>query len=367
MTKVGDTINSRWKLIEELSSDSGQGNTFLAIDSHGLCNGPHVVKLLKVQDPKALARFEKEIKACLALQHPNIVRVVDSAYQNTPTPYLVTEYCSGRALTAEKIGNLSTIERLRMFEYICVAIAHAHREGVIHRDIKPGNIFLENSDSLIPIVGDFGLCFFKGDKNAERQTPIIGESIGNWEFGPPEGHLGRQNSPDESFDVYNLGKLLYWLLSGGRTLYREYFDKPEFDLRKDGADHVVHLAYEFIAKSVTENPARPYATAATMLDDVKELLVFAENDGRYLDCALPQSCVFCRVGNYDWQFLGTQDNDRFQFAEYGLSFHEPQVVVYPRVLFGRCGHCGNVQQFRLDDRVKRSSEWKNVPPSPHAR
>jgi hypothetical protein len=122
-----------------------------------------------------------------------------------------------------------------------------------------------------------------------------------------------------------------------------------------------------MTKSVTEDPTRRYATAAKMYEDVKELVVFVENDGRYLDCALHQSCVFCRVGNYNWQFLGAHDNDRFQFAEYGLSFHEPQVVVYPRVLFGNCGRCGNVQQFRLDDRVKRSSEWKNVPPSPHAR
>jgi serine/threonine protein kinase len=121
MVKVGDIINSRWELIEELSNDSRQGNTFLAIDSHRFYNGPHVVKLLKVQAPEALSRFEKEIRACLALRHPNIVKVVDSAYENAPTPYLVTEYCSGRALTAEKIGNLPTIERLRMC-FVALAI-----------------------------------------------------------------------------------------------------------------------------------------------------------------------------------------------------------------------------------------------------
>jgi serine/threonine protein kinase len=365
MTKVGETINSRWKLVDELSKDTGQGNTFLVVDGQNPDdNTKYVIKLLKVEDPKALARFEKEIRASFALKHRNIVKVKDSAYEDTPIPYLVTEYCSGKALTAEKIRNLPTIERLRIFEYICEAITHAHREGVIHRDIKPDNIFLENSDSLIPIVGDFGLCFFKDDKDAQRQTASR-ESMGNWQFGSPE-RSRREDHPSSSFDVYQLGKLLYWLLSNGVILDREDYDVPYFDLRKDGAEHALYLAYEVFAKSVTKDPGHRYQTAAQMLDDVKELVMFAESDGRYLDCAIPQSCLFCRVGNYDWEFLGTQDNDRYQFAEYGLSVHQIPVVPSPRILFGKCGRCGNVQQFRLDDRVKRSSEWTNVPRSPHA-
>lgn len=85
MTKVGDTINSRWKLVEELSSDSGQGNTFLAVDSrNNHDSAKYVVKLLKVENPKTLARFEKEIRASFALKHRNIVKVKDSAYEDTP-------------------------------------------------------------------------------------------------------------------------------------------------------------------------------------------------------------------------------------------------------------------------------------------
>lgn len=366
MSKVGDTINSRWKLVQELSSDSGQGKTFLVVDAINPDDSTkYVIKLLKVEDQKTLARFEKEIRSSLSLKHRNIIKVKDSAYKDTPTPYLVTEYCSGHALTAEKISNLQAIERLRMFEYICEAIAHAHREGVIHRDIKPANIFLENSDSLIPIVGDFGLCFFKDDQNTERQTAIR-ESIGNWEFGPPEGHMGRQKSPDESFDVYTLGRLLYWFLSSGITLYREYFERPEFDLRKDSSDHLIHLAYEVIANSVTEDSARRYSSAANMLQDVKELVVLAESDARYLDCALLQTCVFCRAGAYSWKYLGTASDDRYQLEWYGLRFDRNNtVVVYPLVLIGTCGRCGNIQQFRLDKENNLTSKWKNLPPSPY--
>ena len=365
MTKVGDIINSRWSVVKELSTASGQGNTFLVVDDQGSTDETqYVIKLLRVKDPKALARFGKEIKASFALKHPNIISVKDSAYENTQTPYLVTEYCSGRNLTAEKIRDLPTIERLRIFEYVCEAIAHAHQQGVIHRDIKPDNIFLKSTDSFIPIVGDFGLCFFKDDNITERPTAPTSESMGNWQFGPPE-RSRREEHPSGSFDVYQLGKLLYWLLSGGVILDREYYDKPYFDLRKDGADHVVHMAYETFAKSVTEDPARRYPTATEMLDEVKELVVFAEDDGRYLDCVLPQACGFCRIGAYAWKYLGTHANDRYQLEWYGLRFDRSNItVVYPLLLIGTCGRCGNIQQFRLDKENKLSAEWKNLPRSP---
>src|SRR5437867_1609412 len=140
MNAVGDIINSRWRLVEELTSNSGQGNTFLVVDALSGGDTRHVIKLLKVLDPKTLARFASEIRACLALQHPKIVKVIDSKYENTSTPYLVTAHCSGGELNADKIQNLSILERLRMFEQICEAIAFAHSKDVIHRDIKPQNV-----------------------------------------------------------------------------------------------------------------------------------------------------------------------------------------------------------------------------------
>ena len=149
MSEVGDFIGTRWRLTKKLCSDSGQGNTFLAVDDLEPDDSAEFeVKLLKVQDPKALARFEKEIRASLTLQHPNIVRVKDSRYENTAAPYLVTEYCAGGELTAEKIRDLSLTERLRMFQSICEAMAHAHGEGVIHRDIRGLHADKEDNDEL---------------------------------------------------------------------------------------------------------------------------------------------------------------------------------------------------------------------------
>ena len=307
MTRVGDTINGRWKIVEILSSDSGQGNTFLVVDcllGHFNEDRRSVIKLIKVEDPKSLERFRKEIRACLSLQHPNIVEVIDSAFENTPTPYLVMEYCLGGELSADKIKDLSLLERLRMFESICEAIAYAHRSPngpIIHRDIKPRNIFFKDRRSLTPVVGDFGLCFFKDDNNNARATATR-EAVGAWEFRPPEADVGRVDSMSESADVYMLGKLLYWFLSGGEYLVREYYDRDPFELRMGEAGHPLHLAYDVLSKSIKERPEQRYPNAEEMLGDVKGLIRFAESDGRYLDCSLPHACVFCRVGEYSWKY-----------------------------------------------------------------
>jgi serine/threonine protein kinase len=373
MVQIGDLVNDRWKIVEKLPNVSGQGETYLAEDQ--LFSRPvgkrYVIKLLKIQDEKAVARFAKEIKSCISLQHPNIVKVVDSEYEGTLNPYLVTDYCSGGELTAEAVKILPVIERLKAFETICGAIAYAHQAGVIHRDIKPGNIFLESLDSFIPIVGDFGLCYLKSDDPKER--PTENESIGNWEFGPPQGHMGRQESPNESFDVYNLGKLLYWFLSGGVRLYREYFENAQYDLRNDH-DHVIRRSYDVLRKSITEEESSRYTTAVEMLADVRELVMFAESEGKYLDCKLVQKCVFCRIGNYQWRFIPAvyYDNsllrEAFNYKKsrfYGLTFeldeHDTNVDTHPRILFASCDRCGNLQQFRLDKEFKLSSSWENLP------
>jgi serine/threonine protein kinase len=371
MSKVGDTINSRWKLVDELSKDTGQGNTFLVVDGQKPDDSTrYVIKLLRVENPKALARFEREIKSCLALQHPNIVKVKDSAYEDTPTPYLVMEYCSGGELSADKIRDLSLLEKLRMFESICGAVSFAHKSpngAVIHRDIKPGNIFFKDSSSLTPIVGDFGLCFFKEDNKSARDTATR-EAVGAWEFRPPEADVGRVESCSEYSDVYMLGKLLYWFVSGGDVLVREYHKDEPFDLRKRTKAPMIHYVYELFEKSIVEKPSGRYATANEMVEHVTQLIAFAEHDTPYLDLKLPQHCVFCRVGEYRFELEPSIVEGKFVYRRsqfYGLKFqmdgHDTHVSTYPRILYAICDRCGNVQNFRLDDQLKQCDTWKNLP------
>ena len=188
---VGVSINSRWEITKPLTSDSGQAHTYKVRDlQNEIDNKEYVIKLLNKTDDKTLARFEKEIKASFTLQHPNIIRAVDSKYKDTSEPYLVMEYCSGGELNKKKIENLSLIKKLKMFELICKGIAHAHENKVIHRDIKPRNIFLTDQKTKTPVVGDFGICFFEEDGNNEERLTAVREPVGAKSFRPPEAEFG---------------------------------------------------------------------------------------------------------------------------------------------------------------------------------
>jgi len=226
---IGDEINSRWKITESLTGDSGQAHTYKVQDLQNDGDKTEfVIKLLRKINDKTLARFEREIKAALTLEHPNIIRAIDSKYEHTSEPYLVMELCSGGELDKKKIENLPLIKRLKMFESICEGIIHAHENKVIHRDIKPRNIFLTNQKTKNPVTGDFGICFFEENENNDERLTAVREPVGAKSFRPPEAEFGIVENVKPSFDVFSLGKLLYWFLSNGAVLPLWHYKHPRF-------------------------------------------------------------------------------------------------------------------------------------------
>ncbi len=293
---IGEKVNSRWEIIKPLTNDTGQAYTYKVRDSHKKDDeSDYVIKLLKKINDKSLARFKKEIDASLSLDHPNIIHVIDADYKNTSEPYLVTEFCSGGELETKKIKSFSLIKKLKMFESICVAIAHAHAQDkvVIHRDIKPSNIFLRDPKTRMPVVGDFGICFF--EETSDDRLTEIREQVGAKNFRPPEAEFGIVENVNPSFDIYSLGKLLYWFLSDGNIPVREHYKHPKFDLRNNDPEPAIHLAYEIFDKSIRENPEERYGNATEMYYDVRKLIEFVESNARYLDCSIPQNISFCHL------------------------------------------------------------------------
>ncbi len=307
---IGDEINSRWKITKFLTSDSGQAHTYKVQDLQNESDKTEfVIKLLSKINDKTLARFEREIKAALTLEHPNIIRAIDSKYEHTSEPYLVMELCSGGELDKKKIENLPLIKKLKMFESICEGIVHAHDNKVIHRDIKPRNIFLTNQKTKTPVIGDFGICFFEENENKDERLTAVREPVGAKSFRPPEAEFGIVENVNPSFDVYSLGKLLYWFLSNGDIPVREHYSHQKFDLRSEESESAIHFSYEIFDKSIREEPTERYINANEMLEDVKKLMAFVENDARYLDCNFPQNCVFCRNGKYELKKTPVVKND----------------------------------------------------------
>ena len=176
--------------------------------------------LIGPRDERALARFEAESEVLARLEHPAIARVYTAGTysqrigsEERELPYYVMEYVEGASSItdyAEK-HRLSIRKRLHLFCDVCEAVDFAHGQGVIHRDLKPGNILVDKEGR--PKVIDFGTARLVGEDGGATVTRS-GEIVGTLNYMSPEQLSPTEEGPDARSDVYSLGCVLYELLAG---------------------------------------------------------------------------------------------------------------------------------------------------------
>ena len=170
---------------------------------------PVAVKLLSEDartDPDLRARFLREGRLAAGLSHPNVVRVFDTG-DNGESPYLVMEYVEGRSLAElRREGGLPPDDVVTLGLQACAGLAHAHRAGIVHRDIKPQNLLLQEDGVLK--VADFGIA--RGSSGAT--ITVAGTLLGTAGYMAPELVAGAQATV--ASDLYALGAVLYELLAG---------------------------------------------------------------------------------------------------------------------------------------------------------
>lgn len=330
----------RWEIIESLS-EGGQANTFLVNDLHDNGKIKYVLKRLKSR--KRIDRFEREIKATKKLSHENIVRLIDYDL-SSKKPFLVTEFCAGGSLSNVKpYWKESLPKAFEIFEQICEGVIYAHNNDVIHRDLKPDNIFLR-SESGPAVVGDFGICFV--ETGGARLT-LLDEAVGPTSFIAPELEDGRSKVSTKC-DTYSLGKILYWLLSGGKIFSREKHRDKKFDLKEFNEDTQLGLGWNNIYMEhvnrlldfmIIENPDKR--------QDVDIIRILFKTTRRLLEKEftpispdIKQPCVYCGQGYYL-----ERDGNNFGFQTH----RSPNWRV-----FG-CNKCGHTQLFRVD--LAEKKEW----------
>ncbi len=169
---------------------------------------------LELNQPPTLARFRREQRILACLQHRNIATLFDGGIGPDGRPFLVMEYVEGESITAYCDRKRLTIEqRLGLFRQVCAAVQHAHRNLVIHRDLKPGNI-LVNADGDVKLL-DFGVAKLL-DPQVEDEMPLTrgGARAYTPEYASPEQIRGEVLTT--ASDIYTLGVVLYELLAGRR-------------------------------------------------------------------------------------------------------------------------------------------------------
>jgi eukaryotic-like serine/threonine-protein kinase len=201
-----------YRLIRELGR-GGMGTVFLAERDDDQYKATVAIKLVRpgMDTEFILARFRRERQTLARLQHPNIARLLDGGTTRDTLPYIVMEYVDGPAITryAEQ-QKLGVTARVVLFLSVCSAVDYAHRNFVIHRDLKPGNVLVDSQG--VPKLLDFGICkLLHSDTLSAVSGGETMPGLMTPNYASPEQFRGE--AVTLLSDVYSLGVLLYELLT----------------------------------------------------------------------------------------------------------------------------------------------------------
>ena len=254
---VGGKIGA-YRLLKKIG-EGGMGEVFVAAQESPI-RRTVALKLIRpgLTSSQALLRFQAEGQVLALMNHPNIARIYDAGEGPGGRPYVVMEHLAGQPITDYCDTERLTIEaRLELFQEVLEGVRHAHRKGVIHRDLKPNNILVADEDRPVPKIIDFGIAKVLEGETTEaldRASPVsteLGQWLGTPDYMSPEQAGGARGTVDVRSDVFSLGVLLYELLSGRRPL-----DLP--DLRQVGLSKLL----EAIQHQTPSTPAERLHTAS---------------------------------------------------------------------------------------------------------
>ncbi|HVR28526.1 MAG TPA: serine/threonine-protein kinase [Thermoanaerobaculia bacterium] len=219
---AGDRVGP-YRLVRELG-EGGMGVVFEA-EQEAPLERRVALKLVRggLGGPRLLDRFEAERGTLARMSHPAIAQVFDAGTAPDGRPYLAMELVEGEPITRFcDQRRLTTADRIGLFRQVCEAVQHAHQKGVLHRDLKPGNILVSSpaGEPRVKVI-DFGIAKLT-DAEAGPGLTRLGEIVGTPEYMSPEQTRG--GDVDTRSDVYSLGVVLYELLTGRVPIDRESFD-----------------------------------------------------------------------------------------------------------------------------------------------
>jgi len=273
-----------YRLLRELGR-GGMGTVYLAERDDDQYKSQVAIKLVRpgMDTDFILHRFRQERQILAQLEHPHIARLLDGGTTEDGRPYIVMEYVPGLPITeyANDRG-LDVNERLKLFLDVCSAVEYAHQRFVVHRDLKPGNILV--NDSGVAKLVDFGICKLLHNEPTAHNTATGTMAMLTPEYASPEQVRGEPITT--ASDIYSLSAVLYELLTG----YKPHrFDKFAPDaLERAICEHdVVRPSLvpdkalsrklkgdldNILLRGLQKGPARRYASVEQVSDDIRRYL-----------------------------------------------------------------------------------------------
>ena len=272
MLSKGQKINDRYEIIKTIG-EGGMANVYLAHDT--ILDRKVAIKVLRgdlSNDEKFIRRFKREALSVSNLSHPNIVEVYDVGEEDG-NYYIVMEYIEGKTLKQllQKRGALTLTEVIDIMSQLTDGLAHAHEAYIIHRDIKPQNIMIEDNGRIK--ITDFGIAMALNSTQLTQTNSVMGSV----HYLPPEQANGKGATVKS--DIYSLGILMYELLTGsvpfkGDTAVEialKHMKEKIPSVRKQNPT-IPQSVENIILKATAKNPKNRYDSVREMHADLETAL-----------------------------------------------------------------------------------------------
>lgn len=268
-TRLVRDSSGRYRDVEPLG-EGGMAEVFKAYDAR--LERPVALKFLRIQHPDLTARLLREAQIQARLEHPNICRVYEVG-EMAGRPFIAMQLIQGKTLDRAAL-DMSLEERVLAAIQVADAIHAAHRLGLIHRDLKPVNIMVEQTDEgrFVPYVTDFGLA----RDVAAPSLSVTGSVTGTPDYMAPEQVRGDASSLDRRTDVYALGATLYQLLSGSPpfpadsavdVMVKVLAEEPR--TLRAMVPSIPRDLDTIVSKCLEKEPQRRYDSAKALADDLR--------------------------------------------------------------------------------------------------
>jgi serine/threonine protein kinase len=266
----GEVVAARFELIE-YAAQGGMGVVWKARDRH--TDEIVALKVIEQAGETAIKRFSREARVLASMRHPAIVRHIAHGSIGVGSVFLAMELLSGESLDVRlRRGTLSIRDTLELGERVALALALAHERGVVHRDVKPSNLFLVDSEVSRVTLLDFGVARMQGLTSLTRP----GQPLGTPSYMAPEQAKNKAKAVhDPRLDVYGLGLVMFECLAGRpafvaknmvAVLAKVLFEPPPRlrDYRADAPRRMVELVERLMHREREERPADGAQAAASI-------------------------------------------------------------------------------------------------------